>query len=533
VAAAQVSKNPFRVNELGAPLPTAPHEQPRTEPPGTASRIGLVLGPAAAVALLLLADLDPDRPETTRMAAVAIWMAVWWITEAAPLAVTALLPVVLFPLLGLMAGKTVAPLYFNSIIFLFLGGFMVALAMERWGLHRRIALRIILLIGGGPRRLVLGFMAAAAFLSMWISNTATTMMMVPIGMAVVSRVGAGEGSGGSVRFASALLLGTAYGASLGGIATLVGTPPNPLFIRNLAVLFPEAPEVSFAQWFAFALPLSVVFLVVAWLVLGLFFRLAPLRGLVDRSLFREEQARLGPMSRAEKIVLVDFLALALLWLTRMGLTVGDWQLPGWSGLVADASFLDDGTVAIALALLLFLIPSGRRPGERVMDWPTTRKLPWGIVLLFGGGFALAQGFVDSGLSGWLGGRMEGLSGLPPLLIVLCVCLLITFLTELTSNTATTQMALPVLAAVAVAIEVNPLLLMVPATLSASCAFMLPVATPPNAIIFGTERIRSAEMARVGVILNLVGAVLITLCVYLVGRAVLGIDTSVFPAWASG
>jgi sodium-dependent dicarboxylate transporter 2/3/5 len=494
--------------------------------------VGLYLGPALAVVILLFTDLAPDQPAATRMAAVAVWMAVWWMTEAVPLPVTALLPVVLLPLLGIMSGKQVAPLYVNSIIFLFLGGFMVALAMERWGLHSRIALRIILLIGGGPHRLVLGFMLAAAFLSMWISNTATTMMMVPIAMAVIGRLGEGLSPRDSSRFAMALLLGTAYGATLGGLATLVGTPPNALFVNQLAQLFPQAPAISFAQWFSFALPLSMVFLLTTWLVLGSFFRLGRLPLTIERQVFRDEHARLGPMSRAEKIVLIDFVGLALLWLTRQGIQAGSVSLPGWSQLLPAGSLIDDGTVAIAMALLLFLAPTGRLPQERVMDWPTTRNLPWGIVLLFGGGFALAQGFIASGLSVWLGERLAGLSGLSPLLIVLSVCLLITFLTELTSNTATAQMALPILAAVAVAMRVNPLLLMVPATLSASCAFMLPVATPPNAIIFGTQQVRSATMARVGFLLNLIGAVFITICVYLLGGLLLGENLSGFPAWAA-
>ena len=496
-----------------------------------AGHVGMGLGPIAALAILLLADLVANQPETTRMAAVAVWMAVWWMTEAVPLPVTALLPVVTFPLLGIMAGKQVAPLYVNSIIFLFLGGFMVALAMERWGLHRRIALRIILMVGGGPQRLVLGFMLAASLLSMWISNTATTMMMVPIAMAVIGRLGSGLELRDSGRFAAALLLGTAYAASIGGFATLVGTPPNALFVSQLTLLFPAAAPVSFAQWFLFALPLSVVFLLITWWLLSVIFRLADLPLQIEHEMFQEEHERLGPMTRAEKIVLTDFLLLAVLWLTRTGITAGEFTLPGWSTWLPDSDLVDDGTVAIAMALLLFLAPTGRAPGERVMDWPTTRRLPWGIVLLFGGGFALAQGFVESGLSSWLGERMQGLSNLPPWLLVLSVCLSITFLTELTSNTATAQMALPIMAAVAVAIRVNPLLLMVPATLSASCAFMLPVATPPNAIIFGTDRIRSTQMARVGFVLNLSGAVLITVCVYTLGRLLIGDSLTELPVWA--
>jgi sodium-dependent dicarboxylate transporter 2/3/5 len=491
---------------------------------------GLVLGPVLALLVLLLCNLTPGNPLTTRMTAVALWMAVWWISEAVPLGATALLPVALFPPLGLMAGKTVAPLYVNSIIFLFLGGFLVALAMERWDLHRRIALRIILLVGSGPRRLVLGFMLATAFLSMWISNTATTMMMIPIAMAVI--VQADRWHGGGQRFAPALLLGTAYGASLGGMATLVGTPPNALFVRNLALLFPGAPEISFARWFLYALPLSIVFLLLTWLLLGELFGLRKLAAPVGRELFREEHARLGPLSWSEKVVLSDFVLLAGLWLTREGLTVGSWQLPGWSRLLVHADYVDDGTVAIAVSLLLFLVPARDGSGGRILDWNTARQLPWGIVLLFGGGFALAQGFVDSGLATWLGGLVEGLGGLPTWMMVLAVCLLMTFLTELTSNTATTQMALPILAAVAVAIRVHPLLLMVPATLSASCAFMLPVATPPNAIIFGTGKVRVSQMARAGVLLNLLGAVLITLGIFLLGRAALGIDPGVFPEWAT-
>ncbi len=507
---------------------TAGRERERVE------GVGLWLGPLLAVAILLLPDLDPARPAVGRMAAVAVWMAVWWISEAVPLGVTALLPVVLLPLLQIMPGRQVSGLYFNSIIFLFLGGFVVALAMQRWGLHRRIALRIILLLGGGPARAVLGFMVAAGFLSMWISNTACTMMMVPIAIAVTARLGQGRPPAEARRLAAALLLGTAYGASIGGLATLVGTPPNPLFVQNLKLLFPASPAIGFGQWFLFAAPLSAVFLAVAWLVLVGLFRLRGLRAGGGREEFRRERAALGPMSREERLVLVDFVLLALLWLTRQGLTVGSLRLPGWSDLLPDPSLVDDGTVAALAALLLFIAPSrrveaGRR--RRLMDWREARKLPWGIVLLFGGGFALAAGFVESGLSQWLGDRLQGLSVLPPLGIVLGVCLLMTFLTELTSNTATTQMALPILASVAVAIRVDPLLLMVPATLSASCAFMLPVATPPNAIIFGTEQVGAGQMARVGLVLNLVGAVLITACVYLLGRPLLGIDPTGLPAWA--
>ncbi len=502
-------------------------------PTGRALRVGLPLGPLLAVALLLFGDLDPARPAATAMAAVALWMAAWWITEAVPLAVTALLPVVCYPLLGVMSGRDVAPVYFNSIIFLFLGGFLVALAMERWNLHRRIALAVILLVGGHARGTLLGFMAAGAFLSMWISNTATAMMMVPIALAVIRRVEERESDPAAARrFAVALLLGVAYGCSAGGLATLIGTPPNPLLASNLQILYPEAPALNFAGWIVVGLPLSILMLLTAWLVLGALFRLGELRRLVDREVIRSERDELGPMSFAEKAVLVDFALLALLWLTRVGVSIGSLRLPGWSALLPHGAWVDDGTVALALALPLFMLPSRSGHGERLMDWPTARRLPWGIVLLFGGGFALARGFMVSGLGAWLGERLTGLGALPPLLLVLAICLVMTFLTELTSNTATTQMALPVLASVAAAVGVNPLLLMAPATFSASCAFMLPVATPPNAIVFGAERLRVADMARAGLLLNLIGAVLVTLCVYFLGGAAFGTDLGAVPDWAA-
>ncbi len=498
----------------------------------SATQIGLIMGPVVAVALMVFADLDPAHPAATPMAAIALWMAIWWLTEAVPLAVTALLPVVLYPLLGVMAGKAVAPVYFNWIIFLFLGGFMVALAMEKWTLHRRIALRIITAIGGGPRRIVLGFMLATAFLSMWISNTATTMMMVPVAMAVVARVGGDLGPKHARQFGTALLLGVAYSASVGGLATLIGTPPNPLLVSNYELMFPGAPEISFAGWMAIGLPIAIIALAVMWLELSVLYKLGAPDLVVNHDVLFKERSELGPMSYEEKVVLADFTLMALLWLTRKGLTVGSLTLPGWSKLLHHGGMIDDGTVAMTMALILFLVPSRSKPGTRVLDWHTARKLPWGIVLLFGGGFALAKGFVATGLSEWLGARMVGLSSLPVPLLILVVCLVMMMITELTSNTATTQMALPVLASLAVALHLNPLLLMVPATLSASCAFMLPVATPPNAIIFGTEQVTIRDMARTGVLLNLFCAVLVTLAIYLLGPTAFGMDLHQVPAWAA-
>ncbi len=498
-----------------------------------AARVGLIMGPVVAISLMVFTNLDPTHPAATPMAAIALWMAIWWLTEAAPLAITALLPIILYPLLGVMSGKAVAPVYFNWIIFLFLGGFMVALAMEKWTLHRRIALRIITGMGGGPQRIVLGFMLATAFLSMWISNTATTMMMAPVAMAVIARLKDDLGSHRTRQFGTALLLGVAYSASVGGLATLIGTPPNPLLVSNYELMFPNAPEISFAGWMVLGLPIAIIALGVMWLVLSVLYKLGAPDLVVDHGVLQQEKQALGPMSYEEKVVLVDFTLMALLWLTRKGLTIGSFSLPGWSKLLHHGGMVDDGTVAMTLAVILFLIPSRSKPGTQVMDWHTARRLPWGIVLLFGGGFALAKGFVVTGLSVWLGAQMTGMAALPVPLLILVICLVMMVITELTSNTATTQMALPVLASLAVALHLNPLLLMVPATLSASCAFMLPVATPPNAIIFGTELVSIRDMARTGILLNIFCAFLITVAIYLLGPHAFGMDLHQVPAWAAG
>jgi sodium-dependent dicarboxylate transporter 2/3/5 len=493
--------------------------------------IGLIAGLVVSVIILLFFDLDPSNPLVTRTAAVAALMAIWWITEAIPIPATALLPVALFPMLGIMSGKATAATYFNNVIFLFIGGFIVALAMQRWNLHRRIALRIMLLIGSSPKRIILGFMVATAFLSMWISNTATTMMMVPIAMAVIFKMKEAAPGEGVHRLSVGLLLAIAYSASIGGMATLIGTPPNLALDKIFTTTFPEAPDITFAGWFAFGLPCAVLFLAVAWLILTYMFASRKQSVNVDITLFRDEYKRLGKMSYEEKVILILFLLLALLWLFRHDITVEWFTIPGWSRLLPGGSMIDDGTVAIAVGLLLFLIPSRSKKGERLMNWETATKLHWGIVILFGGGFALAAGFKESGLSTWIAQHLAILGGVSPVFMVASVSTLLTFLTELTSNTATTQIVLPLLASLAIAIKVNPLLLMIPATLSASCAFMLPVATPPNAIIFGSGEVRMADMMRAGIVMNLVGIVMITAFIYFIGVAIFNIDLSQMPAWA--
>jgi len=498
---------------------------------GRKEQLGRILVPLLALALLVFGDLDPGRPEVTRMAAVAVLMAGWWITEAIPIPATSLLPVALFPLLGILDGRTTAATYFNHLIFLFIGGFLFALAMQRWELHRRIALRILRILGTSPPRIVLGFMTSTWFLSMWISNTASTMMMVPMAMAILVPLREHLKPDEARRLSIALILGTAYSASIGGMATLIGTPPNMSLARILEILFPEAPELSFASWLTLALPLSVIFLIIAWQVLCRIARLNRASIPIDADYFSREHQKMGPMSSEQRSIAILFLLLVTGWMFRKDFHLFSLTIPGWSNLLPNPSYADDGTVAIIIALLLFLIPSRQNPGQMLMDWKGASGIKWGIVLLFGGGFALATGFKASGLSEWFGSQLAALEGIHPLLLVLIICTTITFLTELTSNMATTEVVLPVLGSMAVAIGTDPLLLMIPATLSASCAFMLPVATAPNAIAFGTGELRISDMMRYGFILNLIGIVLITATIWILGEIAFDIDATTLQNWA--
>lgn len=493
--------------------------------------ISFVLTPIAVFFLLFFVDLDPDHPEVTYTLAVALLMAVWWITEAVPLAVTSLLPVALFPLFGIMDGRAVSSAYFNDVIFLFMGGFLVALAMERWNLHKRIALSILSFIGVSPPRILLGFMSASFFLSMWISNTATVMMMLPIAIAIIKQLDEFMDKESVGKYSIGVLLGIAYSASVGGMATLVGTPPNLSFVRIFHIYFPTAPEISFSKWLIFALPVSLIIFVVIWIFLFLLFK--PRKGswkTICRDTFNVQLKAMGKVSFEEKIVFVTFVLLALLWLFRVELNFGAFVLPGWSEAFPRQTFINDGTVAIFMAIVLFIIPSKNEKGKKLLDWETAERLPWHILLLFGGGFALATGFKESGLSLWFGNQLSGVASFHPIIIILIIAIVMTFLTELTSNTATTEMILPVMAGLAISAGIHPLLLMIPATMSASMAFMLPVATPPNAIIFGTGRIAVGQMARTGLLINIIAAVIVTLMMYFWGDVVFDIHTDTLPDW---
>ena len=467
------------------------------------SIVGLLLGPVLFVLVLMMPLPEGMSPQGLSVAAIAALMAVWWVTEAIPIPATALLPIVLFPVMGVLSGSEVTRAYGNHLIYLFLGGFLIAVTMEKWNLHHRIALHTIRLVGLTPQRIVLGFMLATAFLSMWISNTATTMMMVTIAMAVIKEMQLDEGpASGRLGFGSVLMLGIAYAASLGGVATLIGTPPNAIFAGVVEKTY--GISISFLDWMVFALPLSVVMLALCWLYLTrIVFVRADLHLPGSQTVIREQIDRLGAMTRQEKQVAAVFCTVAALWVLR-----GLYQPQG-------LAMVKDSTIAIGGALLLFMIPVDISKGEFLLDWKTAVRVPWDIIILFGGGFALAQGFSESGLTLWLAEQLSILQGTGIIMIILAVVLLVVFLTEMTSNTATASLLLPVMGALAAAINMNPLGLMVATVLAASFAFMLPVATPPNAIVFSTRLVGITQMATTGFWLNLIGVVMITGFVYLV------------------
>ena len=527
----------------------------RRRPYSMRQLIGLNLGIFLFIVILLMPPPQGMGQATHRMAAVALLMAAWWITEAIPIPVTALLPLVLFPALGIMGTSQAAPNYTDQLVFLFLGGFLLAAAMTKWNLHRRIALHTIRAVGTSPRLLVLGFMVATAFLSMWISNTATVMMMLPIAMAVVRKLSEGAKLGGeggedvedTVRngFGAAMMLGIAYAASIGGIGTLIGTPPNGVFVGQLARNYAGGtPEVAFGQWMIAAMPMVLVMIPLAWLVVlrvGSGLKIGALDfGGGGRELIDAEIERLGPMSPAERKVAIVFGLTALLWIFRKPIDIGLFTIPGWGPLYGNAGLWSDATIAVMMGLVLFALPADLktfslthdRSRNFVLDWRYAQEnIPWGILLLFGGGFALAHGFSSSGLSVWIGEHLRFLGGAPVVLVIVVIALMMTFLTEMTSNTATTTLMMPILAVAALDLGQHPFLLMIPATMSASCAFMLPVATPPNAIVFGSGWVTVPRMARTGLVLNFIGAAVVTAVVLLVVTQVFGIELGVLPDWA--
>lgn len=477
-------------------------------------QIKLILGPLLAAVIYFGFDLMPGNPMVTRMAAVAVWMALWWLTEAVHLAVTALLPIILLPLLGIADSKTVAFQYMDPIIFLFIGGFIIAFAIERWSLHKRIALKILMLMGTSPSKILLGVMLTAYSFSMWISNTATVMMLLSAVLAVIVQIEQHfKDEQQSDKMASGLLIGLAYSATIGGMATLVGTPTNMIFLREYTDKFPDNHDMNFFAWFKIALPISILFLLAAFFVLKKMFIKKNAVLSIDKTYFSDAYLRLGKMSFEEKIVSTLFVCTALLWFTRADIDFGVFKMRGWSNLFPQKEFLLDGTVAIFMAVLMFLIPSKSVKGRALITWEETSKLPFDIILLFGGGFALAKGFDLSGLSSWLATQLKFTPETNIYLLIFGMCILITIISEFASNVASIQLMLPILIAIQVTLNVHPLILLLPATLASSLGFMMPVATAPNTIVFGSKRLKVKDMLKAGLVLNCIGILLITLSIY--------------------
>ncbi len=443
------------------------------------------------------------------VAGIVLLMASFWVSMCIPIAITSLIPIVLFPIFNIMSSGHTVKYYANNSIYLFLGGFIIALAVEKSNLHKRLALHIASVMGNSPSLTIFGFMAGTALLSMWISNTATTIMMLPIGLAVIKEI-----EKDNKGFSIALMLAIAYSASIGGIATPIGTPPNIVFLGFLEKSAPTVKTITFFNWIKAFIPLTLILLPVVWLFLVKRFKVNSTKNTKGKEVIKQELANLGKMSKAETRVLTIFTITALLWIFRNNIKIGSFVIKGWSSLFSNPKNLHDATVAIFMAILLFIVPSGKGK-EKLMDWETAKTLPWDILLLFGGGFAIAGGFSVSGLDKAIGHALEPYLVFHPLVIILIICLIVTFLTELTSNTATAAALMPIMYAAAVTLKINPLLLMIPTTISASMAFMFPVATPPNAIVFSSGKITMGEMARTGFILNILIATIVTVYVYFI------------------
>ena len=464
-------------------------------------KIGLVLGPLFFILIQQFFHPEGLSEAANSVLASAVWIAIWWITEALPIAVTALLPILLFPLSGGLSLTETTASYGHKFVFLFIGGFILAIAIEKWNLHKRIALTIIKIVGTNVVHIILGFMVATAFLSMWISNTATAVMILPVGIAIVLQLKDNPDTieNENEIFGKALMLAIAYSASIGGMATLIGTPPN--LILAGVVQESYGVEITFSQWFAFGFPVSVVFLFLAWLYLtriAFTFKQKSFPGGNDE--IKNQLRKLGKISFEEKMIFGVFILTAFAWITRSFLL--KQYIPA----------IDDTIIAIGAAFLLFLLPSSKK-GIPLLGWDDAVKLPWGILLLFGGGMALALGFEDSGLALWIGIQLKSLSTIPLIVLLLIIIAAVNFITEITSNLATTAMLLPVLVSLADAINIHPYFLLVGATVAASCAFMLPVATPPNAVVFGSGYLKINDMVRKGFWMNVLSILLLTLIVY--------------------
>jgi sodium-dependent dicarboxylate transporter 2/3/5 len=479
------------------------------------SKIGFVLGPLSFILIMVFFNPDDLEFQGKAILACASWIAIWWVTEPIPIAATSLLPIIIFPLSGGLDIKTTTAAFGHKYVFLFIGSFILAIAIQKWKLHKRIALNIISKVGVNKSNIILGFMIATAFLSMWISNTATSVMILPVGLAIISQLKDDPNTPENENslFGKALMLAIAYSASIGGMATIIGTPPNMIFAGVIKESYNI--EISFFDWFKFGLPLSIFFLFICWFYLTkIAFKFKQKEFSAGKEEVVSQLKGLGKISYEEKTILIVFILTALAWITR------NVQIDGVQyGLAKIIPNLDDTIIAIISALVLFILPSKKSTIKnkltKIIDWEDAMKLPWGILLLFGAGMALAQGFDSSGLAIWIGNQLTYLSDVPLVILLLILIASVNFLTEVTSNMATTAMLLPILVSLAVVLDLHPYYLLVSATLAASCAFMLPVATPPNTVVFGSGLLKIEDMFKKGLWLNLISIITLTFTIYYV------------------
>ncbi|MBT5925445.1 MAG: DASS family sodium-coupled anion symporter [Verrucomicrobia bacterium] len=490
----------------------------KTEPPdyGFRQKVGWLLGPGALLMTFLIDAPEGLNDSAWKTLGAALLMAVWWITESIPIPATALVPLFLFPLLGLGTIREVAAPYANPLVFLFLGGFIIALAMQKWNLHRRMAINLISALGTRPTRVIAGFLLAGALTSMWVSNTATAMMMLPIATSVVALVTTKDNSS-HPNLGPALLLAVAYGATTGGMATLIGTPPNALLAGYMGRIY--GIDIGFGQWMMIGVPVTIVALPVVFFILTrVSFKLSSKEIPGMSELLSSEREKLGPLSKGEKAVAIVFACTALCWICRP-LMSARWPM------------ISDTTIAIGGALILFCIPIHARKGVFVMDWEATKGLPWGVLLLFGGGLSLASMINEHGLAVYLGNLTAGLNRMPLVLMIAILCFGILILTELTSNTGTAATFLPIAAAVALSLGQNPMLFLVPTALAANCSYMMPVGTPPNAIVFGSGLLKLSQMARAGLLINILLVPIVVAALWFLGPLVFDLELDVIPDWA--
>ncbi|HEY5688146.1 MAG TPA: DASS family sodium-coupled anion symporter [Yeosuana sp.] len=478
-------------------------------------RIGFWSGIVALLILMIFPVPDGMQPEALKALGVALLMAIWWVSECIPIYATAFVPIALFPLLGILDASTTTENYGHNYVLMLLGGFFLAKSIELSGLHKRVALYIISKLGTSRRRIILSFMIATAFLSLWIANVAVVLLMLPIALAIVDKEE--ENKERNPKFGLALMLAIAYAASVGGTGSLIGTPPNMVFAGVFAKTFPDLPEIDFLEWMKLGTPIVIILLPIIWIYIIKYFKISG-NFAGSKEVINEEIIAIGKLSKMEKRVFIVFLFTAIGWIFRRDIDLDGLIIPGWSSLLGIADYVHDSTVAIVSAVSLFAIPSGNKVSSKkptmLLDWKSASKVPWGVVMIVGGGYAIADSFNHTGLATFLGSKLSFISNYPVIIILVIVILLMIFITEINSNTATANIFLPVLAAMAVAGQINPLLLMIPATFACSFSFMLPSGTGTNAVIFGSNRVTIPEMAKCGLGLNFLCVILLTMLMYM-------------------